>query len=75
MQISNFTNYKITRLDALHYKTCSEELVADLSSVIVINLVYTLEVSGSNFSAGTSYAELKQPQSRDNYLFHNNWAI
>jgi len=67
MQIPNFTNYKITRFDALHYKTCPEKLVADLSSVIVINLAYTLEVSGSNFSSDASYPELKQPQPRQKY--------
>jgi len=61
MQISNFTNYKITRFDAIHFKTCSEKLVADLNSVIVINLFYTLEVSGSNFSSDTIYPQLKQP--------------
>jgi hypothetical protein len=72
MQISNFTNYKITRFDALHYKTCSEKLVADLTSV---NLVYTLEVSVSNFSSDTSYPELKQPQPHDKYSLQDKWAI
>jgi len=61
----------------MHYiiKHAQKKFVADLSSVIVINLVYTLEVSGSNFSSGRSYPELKQPQPRDKYALHNNWAI